>query len=196
MGSEQNGSQRRPAPEECLNVFALVIYIPDPLGRFLDDLRRELVPDSDPHAHVSVLPPRPLSVPWQTASEDARFIIDRWQPFDVELTAIQVFPVTHVVYLEVGAGEPELRDMYEAMNLTSLAFQEPFPYHPHVTVAQEIPQAGVPAAHEIAERRWREYQGPRHFRAERAVFVQNTIDNRWIDLADYSFGALAVRQPL
>ena len=193
MGSEQNGAHRRPAPEECLNVFALVIYIPDPLGRFLDDLRRELVPDSNPHAHVSVLPPRPLSVAWQTASDDARAIIDKWQPFNVELTSIGIFPVTHVVYLEVGAGEPELRQMYAAMNQTSLAFKEPFAYHPHVTVAQEIPQAGVPDAHEIARQRWRDYDGPRHFRAERAVFVQNTIDNRWIDLADYSFGAVAVR---
>ena len=41
-----------------MNQFALVIYIPDPLGRFLDDLRRELAPDCVPHAHVSVLPPQ------------------------------------------------------------------------------------------------------------------------------------------
>jgi hypothetical protein len=47
--------------EERLNVFALVIYIPGPLGLYLDELRRDLVPDYDPHAHVSVLPPRTLA---------------------------------------------------------------------------------------------------------------------------------------
>jgi 2'-5' RNA ligase len=193
MGSEQNGTQPRPAPEECLNVFALVIYIPGPLGRFLDDLRREVVPDSNPHAHVSVLPPRPLAVSWQTASEQARALTDSWSPFDIQLTSIQVFPVTHVIYLEVGAGASELRRMHAAMNGTSLAFQEPFPYHPHVTVAQEIPHSGVEAVHEIAQRRWREYKGERTFCAKHAVFVQGTIDNQWIDLAEYSFGAVAVR---
>lgn len=188
MGSEHNGPQCRMTPEECLTVFAVVIYVPDPLGRFLDDLRREVVPNCNPHAHVSVLPPRPLAVSWQTASEQARALVDGWPQFDVELTTIQVFPVTQVVYIGVGAGEAELRRMHFAMNQTALAFQEPFAYQPHVTVAQEIPRAGVEAAHETARRRWAEYKGNRTFRAERAVFVQNTIDSRWIDLAEYSLG--------
>ena len=69
MGFNSNGVLSRIPAEQRLNVFALVIYIPDPLGRFLDDLRRELVPGCNPHAHVSVLPPRPLAVDWQVASE-------------------------------------------------------------------------------------------------------------------------------
>ena len=62
MGCNENGVPSRPSLEERLNVFALVVYIPGPLGVFLDELRRELVPHYNPHAHVSVLPPRPL--PW------------------------------------------------------------------------------------------------------------------------------------
>jgi len=31
------------------------------------------------------------------------------------------------------------------------------------------------------------------FRAERTVFVQNTLDNCWRDLAEYLLGAVAVR---
>ncbi len=42
------------------NQFALVSYIPDPLGNFLDRLRLDLVPGCSPHAHVTVLPPRPI----------------------------------------------------------------------------------------------------------------------------------------
>ena len=67
MGFNPNGVLSRVPAEQRLNVFALVIYIPDPLGRFLDDLRTELVPGCNPHAHVSVLPPRPLAVDWQVA---------------------------------------------------------------------------------------------------------------------------------
>ena len=50
MGFESNGRPRADPADERLNVFALVIYIPDPLGQFLDDLRRELVPHYNPHA--------------------------------------------------------------------------------------------------------------------------------------------------
>src|SRR5579864_6084610 len=103
MSSQTEGGHRRIPAEERLNVFALVIYIPDALGRFLDDLRRELVPHYNPHAHVSVLPPRPLGVDWQAASEEARALVEAWPPFDVELTELQVFPVTDVIYLEVDA---------------------------------------------------------------------------------------------
>src|SRR5271157_1965000 len=119
MGSNENGTPSRVPAEEQLNVFALVIYVPEPLGRFLDDLRRELSPASNPHAHVSVLPPRPL--------------------------------------------------------------------------AEELPPQEVRAIHELARRRWKEYRGSSVFRAERTVFVQNTLDNCWIDLAEYSLGAIAVR---
>ena len=63
-------------PEQRLNIFALVIYIPDPLGGFLDDLRRELTPGCNPHAHISVLPPRPLNVDWRVASGDARAVLE------------------------------------------------------------------------------------------------------------------------
>ncbi len=68
MGFNPNGVLSRVPAEQRLNVFALVIYIPDPLGRFLDDLRTALVPGCNPHAHVSVLPPRPLAVDWQVAA--------------------------------------------------------------------------------------------------------------------------------
>jgi 2'-5' RNA ligase len=192
MGFNPNGGPSSMRAEERLNVFALVIYIPDPLGRFLDDLRRELVPHYNPHAHVSVLPPRPLAVNWHAASEQVRGLIEPWPAFDVELTALQIFPVTQVLYLEIGAGATELRRMHTAMSSGVLKFEEPFQYHPHVTLAQEVPHEKVPAMKDLARRRWREYAGVRSFRAERAVLVQNTIDNRWVDLAEYQMGAVPV----
>ena len=193
MSFDPEGEYRGFPISERLNVYALVIYIPDPLGRFLDDLRRELVPDYNPHAHVSVLPPRPLGVDWQVASREVRSLTDSWAPFEVELTSVDIFPVTDVIYAEVGAGASELRRMHEAMNCRSLEFLEPFPYHPHITLAQEVPHQKVGAARDCAVRRWREYSGPRSFRAERAVLVQNTMSNCWIDLAEYELGAVAVR---
>jgi 2'-5' RNA ligase len=193
MSCESNGAQRRVPAEERLNVFALVIYLPEPLGRFLDDLRCELVPHDKPHAHVSVLPPRPLAVDWEVASEQVRSLTESWSPFEIELANIEVFPVTNVIYLELGAGAAELRQLHTAMNSRALAFHEPFSYHPHVTLAQELTSADVTSAHATACRRWQGYQGKRSFRAERAVFVQNTLHNLWVDLAEYGLGAVVVR---
>jgi 2'-5' RNA ligase len=189
MASDLNGMQGRIQAGELLNVFALVIYIPDPLGTFLDTLRKELVPQYNPHAHISVLPPRPLAVPWQTASDEAEALAANWTPFEIELTGVAVFPLTGVIYIEIGGGTGELRRMHAAMNTTSLAFQEPFAYHPHITLAQELPLGNVAEVRELAAQRWKDYTGRRSFCAERAVFVQNTLSNCWIDLAEYSLGS-------
>jgi 2'-5' RNA ligase len=163
------------------------------LGRFLDDLRRELVPLYNPHAHVSVLPPRPIRDDWRPASDQARALTEAWAPFDVELTSIRVFTRTDVIYIEIGAGGDQLYDLHSAMNRGALAYDEPYDYHPHITLAQDIPHDNVVELTDRARRRWEAYPGPRAFRADRAVFVQNTVDNCWVDLAEYSLGAVAVR---
>jgi len=190
MGSETNGTRGCPPTGTLLNAFALVIYIPGSLGSFLDDLRRELVPHDNPRAHVSVLPPRPLVAEneWEAAREQARTLAGRRAPFRVEATEIHVFPVTDVIYLEVGAGEAELRRMHEAMDSHRLAWQEPFPYHPHITLAQEVPGDRVQEMRELAETRWREFAGPKWFVAERVTFVRNSAGNHWVDLAEFPLG--------
>jgi 2'-5' RNA ligase len=193
MGSNLTERVVHIPPEERLNVFALVIYIPDPLGRFLDDLRRKLVPGCNPHAHVSLLPPRPLAVDWAVASDQVGNVLRGSAPFDIELTGVKVFAVTDVIYLEIGSGAAELRKVHQAMNTGPLEFQEPFAYHPHITLAQELPRDKVAGTGDLAQRLWREYTGPRRFHADHATFVRNSLDNSWIDLAEYSIGGSVVK---
>jgi 2'-5' RNA ligase len=139
-----------------------------------------------------LLPPRPLAGDWRQAWAEVRHTLERRASFEVELTGIRTFPVTDVIYLEVGAGARELCDIHTAMNSNSLAFHEPFAYHPHVTLAQDISHQDVPDTLKLAERRWREFRGQRSFRAERAVFVQSTISDRWLDLAEYRLASTPV----
>ena len=80
-----------------------------------------------------------------------------------------------------GLGSSELSKMHRSLNSGELEFQEPFPYVPHITVAQD--PADVAAAVETAGRRWREYSGMREFTVEKLTFVQNTLENQWVDLA-------------
>jgi 2'-5' RNA ligase len=192
MGFDPNGVLFQIPAEQRLNVFALVIYIPDPLGRFLDDLRKELVPGCNPHAHVSVLPPRPLAVDWRVASEQVRHCASVRHPFDITLGGIKRFPVTNVIFIELAQGADQLFEMHADMNTEALEFAEPFAYHPHITLAQEIPPGSVADVERKAHQMWADYTGPRTFRAERTAFVQNTLRNCWIDLEEVDFGTVTV----
>jgi 2'-5' RNA ligase len=172
---------------EGLNQFALVIYFPDPLARFLDELRIELVAGCRPHAHVTVLPPRPIA-DVDAALEAARIMTPEFPPFEIKAGEVEVFPQTNVIYIGVEKGGEELRAMHEAMNTGPLAFDEPYVYHPHITLAQEFPAADTARLEALARERWQTYTGPRSFHAEMVEFVQNTSQKCWLDLATFGLG--------
>jgi 2'-5' RNA ligase len=136
-----------------------------------------------------LLPPRPLPAAPEAAVAEALEIVAGFAPFDIELGAIEKFDVTDVVYIGVQGGAAQLREMHGSLNRGVLAFPEPFVYHPHVTLAQNIEPGQAEALRELAARRWREFPGPRRFRAANAVFVRNTHRNLWTDLANASLCA-------
>jgi 2'-5' RNA ligase len=174
-----------PGGQDLANVFALVTYLPNPLGKFLDDLRRELVPGCVPHAHVTILPPRSLSASPQAAIDAVRSLTPDFAPFEVELDQVQVFPETDVVYLSIGRGHKDLLHMHRAFNVGPLHYKEPYPYHPHITLAQELTHERSIELASLASRRWSEFPHRRMFKAESLVFVRNSTGNKWIDLAHF-----------
>ena len=101
--------------------------------------------------------------------------------------------MTNVIYLGVDGGAAELRQVHQAMNAGPLEFQEPFSYHPHITLAQELPGDKVAATSDLAHRLWRDYTGPRRFPADHAAFVQNSFGNCWIDLAEFPLAGRPVK---
>jgi 2'-5' RNA ligase len=171
--------------QDLVNNFALVTYLPDPLGKFLDDLRRELVPGCAPHAHVTILPPRPLSATPQVAIDTVRSLISEFAPFEIELGGVQVFPGTDVVYLSLGSGHKDLLHMHRVLNVGPLQHQEPYLYHPHITLAQDLTHPQSVELESLARRRWSEFPHRRAFKAESLVFVRNRARNLWIDLAHF-----------
>jgi 2'-5' RNA ligase len=168
----------------AINSFALISYLPEPLGGFLNSLRCELVPRCQARSHVTVLPPRPSAdgLP-ETAWRDLSDSLKNFTPFRVELSSIEVFPGTNVIYLSIGAGFRELERMHAALNRGPLEFAEPYKYHPHVTLAQQLSPEQVESAAARARARWREFSYSRSFLVDRLTFVQNTEENRWADLA-------------
>lgn len=171
------------APPALLKPFALVSYIPDPLGSFLDDLRLELVPDCSPHAHITVLPPRPINGCADEAAEELRDLSRRFPGFEVELGDVEMFRQSKVIYVGLRRGELELHRMYRALNQGSVSYCEPYPYHPHITLVQNVEPERVPPMFKIAQQRWAEYRGPRTFQVNVLDFVKNLQGSCWKDLA-------------
>jgi hypothetical protein len=171
------------AQGHTLGHFALVSYIPNPLARFLDDLRLELMPGCNPRAHVTALPPRPLfhDVKETIAqiAEDSRGI----PPFWVELGDVRIFDSSHVVYIELARGIRELKEIYRALNSGPLSYEENFPYHPHITLAQDLPPDSASRLASTARERWARYNGPRGFLVSSLSFVQHVAPAIWTDVA-------------
>lgn len=170
-----------------INSFALVSYLPEPLKGFLDRLRKDLVAECRSKAHVTILPPRPLECPAEEAWRQLRAGLEDFQPFHIDLGEIEIFPVTNVIYLSVTAGSAELECLHDRLNSACLAFEEPFPYHPHVTLAQDLEPDSVASVAQLAASRWRDFAGRRSFDLNRLTFVQNTLENRWTDLRAFGW---------
>jgi len=185
MVSRTDGAER-------INLFALVVYVPDPLARFLDDLRRELVPGCLPRAHVTILPPRPLAPDIDPAIEHARKLTSGFAPFNLAAGEVEIFAPTDVIYIGINEGERELREISQALNQGPLSFGEPYPYHPHITLAQDLTREQVGPLYELARSRWAAYPYSRRLRAERAYFVQATAACTWVDLAEFPLSGVPV----
>ena len=177
-----------PAAWDRVNSFALVSYIPEPLAGFLDRLRQELVPNCFLRAHVTILPPRPISTSPEAAWETVRTLAPRFAPFDVEMTQVEVFPVSDVIHIGIGRGRAEMERMHAEMNVDGLKFPEPYPYHPHITLAQDLKGDEVDELARVARARWAENKLAKTFLVEKVFFVQNTRRKEWLDLGESALG--------
>jgi 2'-5' RNA ligase len=175
-----------------INSYALVSYIPGRLGDFITALREDLVMGCVAKSHVTILPPRPLHVDPRIAREQFRSGLAPFTAFELDMPRIRVFEQTAVVFCEIGRGREELFDLHAALNTDGLYFDEPFDYHPHVTLAQGIHPDTLPEVYEHAVARWKESAPPSLVTIETVTFVQNTAGNIWIDLEECELRGLAM----
>lgn len=166
------------------DAFALVAYLPNHIASFVDRLRRELAPGCKLRAHITILPPRQLSCTARMASKELHEAISQFRSFRVELKEIEVFSASDVIYLSIGAGWEELNELHATLSRGECGAKELWCYHPHVTLGQDLASDALARAKEIAERRWREYAGPREFTVDKLVFVQGSPERGWADLEE------------
>jgi 2'-5' RNA ligase len=177
-----------PAGTDRINSFSLVSYIPGRLGDFITRLRQDLVEGCVAQSHVTILPPRPLSIDPLLAEEELRERVAAFAPVWIKIPGLKMFEQTSVVFADLADGRDELLEMHSALNTGPFYFDEPFSYHPHITLAQGFPTDRLYQIYEEASRRWAQEAPERSFLIDTLTFVQNTVENRWIDL-----GACALR---
>jgi len=174
-----------------IDLHALVTYLPNPLGAYLNSLRRELVPNCHLRAHVTILPPRVLAdgqAGWKRVQQE---VID-FGPIEIQLGEIEVFPVTSVIYLSIKRGREELIALHDHLAKGVLSYQEAYQYHPHITLAQGLTGEELEAATNHARRKWRAFQGNREFTLDSMTFVRSIVKDNWMDLGEVSLGTVRV----
>ena len=172
-----------------INSFSLVSYIPDPLAAFLNLLRQELVPNCFLRAHVTILPPRPNFATIDDAWDHLVTAAQEFEPFEIELAGVDVFPHSDVIHIALGSGREQLCRMHDAMNMDGLRFKEAYSFHPHITLAQNLKSDEIDELIRVAHKRWKDFPHPRSFRVETLTFVQATRWKEWIDLHEHHLTA-------
>jgi len=133
-------------------VVGVAVAIPEPHATVLSKWRREV---GDPAAdlvypHVTLLPPTPVPADRMPDVEAhlAAAAADH-RPFVMHLAGTGTFrPTSPVVFIHVATGVSDCELLEQAIRRGPLERELAFPYHPHVTVAQDIPDAALDEAYE------------------------------------------------
>jgi len=170
--------------------FALVAYVQDSLGKFVDDLRRELHPALPPlPAHLTILPPRLLLGTNQSAQEILEDVCGRVQPFEVTLGEVETFvPITPTLFIRVSHAAYKMRELHDKLVQQTLAGEEQWPYMPHLTIAKMANEAQAQTALATARARWNEFPGSRQVLVRDLTFVREESPNCWADISGVALG--------
>jgi len=169
--------------------YALVAYIHQPVGQFVEDLRQELHPvTTHMAAHLTILPPRELSGTEQAALEFLGEACSRVVPFDVELGDVDTFlPTTPTVFIQVKRAAYRMRELHDQLCAQGLHCEEVWTYIPHLTILKtELDQQARDAAL-VAKERWAQFRGPRTIHVDELMFVRES-GGVWQDVAPIPLG--------
>jgi 2'-5' RNA ligase len=170
--------------------YALVAYVRNPVGEFVESLRKELHPEL-PHlaAHVTLLPPRLLHGTESAALENMEELCKEVEPFEVSLGEVETFiPVTPTVFIRVAHAAYRMRELHDRLNVNALACHEEWPYMPHLTIVKMGAEDQAQYAYRVARTRWAEFDQSRCIEVRDLTFVREEAQNLWVDLAEIPLG--------
>lgn len=127
--------------------IGVAIPVPEPWASRLQEVRIQAGEERARHitTHITLLPPTQVTMSQARALEEhLAHIAATHSPFDVVLRGSGTFrPLSPVVYVQVARGVASCEMLEGAIREGPLNPTRTFPYHPHVTVAQEVPQENL-----------------------------------------------------
>lgn len=171
--------------------YGLVAYVTNPVGRFVETLRRELRPASPRAvAHLTILPPRLLHGSEAEALAALREAGQHFNAFHVVLGEVTTFlPGTPTVFVGVGEGAEHMGTLHRSLNAGALASNETWPYIPHLTIVRMDTPAEALTVLPVVTSRWRGYEGTRSVHVTELAFVREEEDLTWVDLGHVPLSA-------
>jgi 2'-5' RNA ligase len=176
-----------PGQTEGRTRIGVAIPVPAPLGPELEGWRASF---GDPQAgsvpaHITLLPPTEVDdaelpgIEAHLAAAAAGV-----EPFTIHLRGTGTFrPVSPVVFVALASGISGCETLEKRVRRGPLARDVEFPYHPHVTVAHDLPDAVLDEA----------YAALAHLDASWTcgvfdLYVHDPDDGRWNVRAEYRLG--------
>ncbi len=170
----------------ALREFGVAIGLPEPCHGQLQDWRERL---GDPNAsavppHVTLLPPTGLAEEQlEVVEEHLRRIAAGERDFELHLRGSATFrPVSPVVFVPLVRGISDCERLERQVRSGPLARETAFPYHPHVTVAHDLPEPALDRAFDALA----SYDA--RFRVWGFTLFERGSDGVWRPQRDFPFG--------
>jgi 2'-5' RNA ligase len=172
---------------ETTTTIGVSLAVPEPYGRLLQERRAGF---GDPAAyaiptHVTLLPPTEVGrdelPPFR---RHLAKVAAEGRPFAMRLHGTDTFrPLSPVVYVRLAEGAGECAELQERLRSGPVERELQFPYHPHVTVAHDIPEAAL----DRARRELADFAA--EWTATGFALYEQGGDGVWRKMREYPFGA-------
>ena len=180
------GGPLHPVPASSGRRIGIAIPVPDPLGELLQRRRAE---SGDRLAwsvptHVTLVPPVVVAEA-HLPEVDAHLagVAAGTEPFAIRLHGTGTFrPVSPVVYVRLTAGGAQVAGLEERVRSGVLGSPRRFPFHPHVTLAQDLADEALDAAEQALSG----FEAA--FDVDCLVLYRHDGDGVWRPVADYALG--------
>ncbi len=132
------------------------LAVPEPWGSQLQEYRVGMGDDAAKHipTHVTLLPPYDVDdADLDAITDHLADVAARNRPFRVHLRGTGTFqPTSPVVFVGVVQGISQCEVLAATVLQGPLAIERRFPFHPHVTIAHDLPEANLEQAFVELER--------------------------------------------
>ena len=179
--------------EKLKNPFSVVCYLEGDLAQLVAEIRRELN-GCDVKPHLTILPPRELSVAPEAAVAEFQRLVEMYdKPFHVKVGSITTFERTKVIKFDLSSADDADRVAKLHDHMSSELFQkaEAYQYDPHITLSMEADTQRTEEFLKMARGRWSSFNGSRTIAVDRLSLVRQADDDSWGDLAQARVGASA-----